>query len=165
MSASGTAGCPCPKEPPGPETSRRERGRAGVLQGARPRPPTERPGPRMLFPGPGARAASSPPRPLGPRRRRGRSSRRPGSGPRLPEAALTCRWVRRAGEGSGGRLRLEPLDQLTSAVPPSPPTERAPRLGVPPRRPPIAAQEGAPAHELPGAPIILSQSPGIRFLL
>lgn len=72
-----------------------------------------------------------------------------GSRPSAATTALTCRQRRREEEEEGGSLTPEHLPQLTSAAPPSPPTERAPgresRL-VLPHRPPIPTQEGTPAH-------------------
>lgn len=122
-----------------------------------PRPEAAPPGPR------GRRAASSPPRPLGLRRYGGRNSSVPGPGPLLPKAALTCRLRGREGQVSGGCFRPGLLEQLTSAAPPSPPTERAQSRESRPV-PPIPTQEGTRAHELPGAPIVLSPNSGFHLL-
>lgn len=127
------------------EKKRLRRGPAGSQASA----PHQTPTPEDALPGAPGRRAARPARPalgVGSRRYRGSNSSRPGTPP--PPTALTCSWRPREAEG-WGRLTPKHLAQLTSAAPPSPLTERAPRREsrlVLPHRPPIPTQEGTPAH-------------------
>lgn len=149
-SASGTAAAPPQRnlwaQNGEDEKKRLRRGPAGSQASA----PHQTPTPEDALPGAPGRRAARPARPalgVGSRRYRGSNSSGPGTPP--PPTALTCSWRPREAEGWGRRLTPKHLAQLTSAAPPSPLTERAPRREsrlVLPHRPPIPTQEGTPAH-------------------